>query len=82
MLGAGRETKESVIDYGAGIKLIRKTHDKVNEGDVIAEFYTSKDELIEPAKKRFLESITISNEDSKVEPLIYARVTADKVERR
>ena len=82
MLGAGRETKESVIDYGAGIRLIRKTHDKVNEGDVIAEFYTSKDELVEPAKKRFLESVTISDADSKVEPLIYARVTSDKVERR
>ena len=47
MLGAGRETKESVIDFGAGIKLVKKTHDKVAKGDTIAILYTSDEKLVE-----------------------------------
>ncbi|MFA6748849.1 MAG: pyrimidine-nucleoside phosphorylase [Candidatus Riflebacteria bacterium] len=45
MLGAGRETKDSVIDMGVGLKLVKHVGDKVSAGDVIAELYvnTSKD---------------------------------------
>ncbi|MBQ7078017.1 MAG: pyrimidine-nucleoside phosphorylase [Lachnospiraceae bacterium] len=81
MLGAGRETKESVIDFGAGIKLVKKTHDKVSKGDTIAILYTSDEKLVENAKARFLKSVTIEDKDSKVDPLIFARVTHDNIER-
>lgn len=81
MLGAGRETKESVIDFGAGIKLVKKTHDKVSKGDTIAILYTSDEKLVENAKERFLKSVTIEDKDSKVDPLIFARVTHDNIER-
>lgn len=81
MLGAGRETKESVIDFGAGIKLVKKTHDKVSKGDTIAILYTSDEKLVENAKARFSKSVTIEDKDSKVDPLIFARVTHDNIER-
>lgn len=40
-LGAGRTTKESKIDYGVGIKLLKQTGDKVNVGDTLAELYVN-----------------------------------------
>ena len=35
LLGAGRETKESVIDPAAGIRLLKKAGDPVKKGDVL-----------------------------------------------
>jgi len=35
-LGAGRATKDSIIDLTVGIVLNKKRGDKVNKGDVIA----------------------------------------------
>ncbi|MGX8714388.1 MAG: pyrimidine-nucleoside phosphorylase [Lachnospiraceae bacterium] len=81
MLGAGRETKESPIDHSAGIILKKKTGDKVAAGDVLAIFYTSKDELLPAAEKRFEESIRFSQEKPLEKPLIYGRVTAEGYEK-
>lgn len=80
MLGAGRETKESEIDYAAGIILTAKVGDYVEEGQTLAVMYANKEELFDAAAKRYHNSITISKEKSKEEPLIYARVTKDGVE--
>ena len=47
ILGAGREVKESVIDFTAGIKFYKKTGDYIKSGDIIAELYSSdKENLI------------------------------------
>lgn len=80
VLGAGRETKESEIDYSAGIILRKKTGDTVQVGDTIATLYSSCFEKILDAEKMLLESYTIEK-DIQMEPikLIYARVTADEV---
>lgn len=40
-LGAGRTTKESIIDYGVGIKLLKNTGDYVHKNDVIALLYVN-----------------------------------------
>ena len=79
ILGAGRETKESVIDFAAGIKLYKKTGDKVEKGDVIAELFTNRD-TADAAEKRLLDAITVSDEKMAEKPLIYARVTDKGVE--
>ncbi len=42
-LGAGRETKESEIDFTAGIVFDKKVGDKVAKGDKLATLYTSAD---------------------------------------
>lgn len=80
VLGAGRETKESEIDYSAGIILRKKTGDTVQVGDTIATLYSSCFEKILDAEKMLLESYTIEK-GIQMEPikLIYARVTADGV---
>ncbi|HEY9574468.1 MAG TPA: pyrimidine-nucleoside phosphorylase [Lachnospiraceae bacterium] len=81
MLGAGRETKESEIDYSAGIVLEKKVGDKVEKGDVLAVLYTSKEALFANAEKKYLDSIFIEEEKAEDKPLIYARVTKDGVEK-
>ena len=40
-LGAGRITKDSIIDYSVGIKLLKNTGDYVNKGDIIAKLYVN-----------------------------------------
>ena len=79
MLGAGRETKDSRIDYSAGIVLERKTGDFVEKGQVLAQFYASDEKLFAAAEERFLHAVVIGNEKPERQPLIYARVTRDGV---
>ncbi len=81
LLGAGRETKESTIDYAAGIILHAKVGDKVEAGQSLATLYANKEELFAASEKRYIESITIEDAKAKEEPLIFARVTKDGVER-
>lgn len=75
MLGAGRETKESDIDFTAGIEMKKKVGDPVCEGDVLAIMYASKEELFEKAEEKYLASVKIGETEPEKEPLIYARVT-------
>lgn len=42
LLGAGRLTKEDVIDFNAGIVLSKKIGDQVKSGDVLATLYTNQ----------------------------------------
>ena len=48
-LGAGRETKDSVINPRAGIMLYKKPGDKIKSGDIIARLFTEKEETINSA---------------------------------
>ncbi len=50
MLGAGRVTKEDVIDLGAGIRFLKKRGDKVSKDDVLCILYTGKDSKIKDDK--------------------------------
>ncbi|MDO4632530.1 MAG: pyrimidine-nucleoside phosphorylase [Eubacteriales bacterium] len=80
MLGAGREKKESSLDLTAGIVLSKKTGDTVQKGEVLARLYSSKEELLEPAAKRFLGAIEIGAEQPKARKEVLARVEAGKVD--
>lgn len=80
MLGAGRETLESEINYAAGIILKKKTGEKVEKGETIATLYADDESLFASAEKRYLESIVISDEPATRQPLIYAKVSAGNIE--
>lgn len=62
MLGAGRETKESRIDYSAGIYMKKKLGDYVKPGDVIAVLYASGEERISKADIHMRECLQIKAE--------------------
>lgn len=56
LLGAGRKTKEDVIDFSAGITMVKKVADEVKAGDTICILHTNLDiysEAIEMTKKAF-----------------------------
>jgi pyrimidine-nucleoside phosphorylase len=72
ILGAGRENKESKIDYTAGIELQKKTYDKVKKGDVVARLYTNNKESIDKAVHILNGSITFSDDKPLIRPLILA----------
>ena len=80
ILGAGRETKEDIIDYTAGIVLKKKTGDQIKKGDILAYFYTNKEEKIQPAMETFLKAFRVEAKKPEAEKLVYARVTADGTE--
>ena len=71
ILGAGRKTADDVIDILAGIKLYKKTGDKVNKGDVIATLYTEKQDTIATATEIINNAITFSEKAVESLPLIY-----------
>lgn len=81
VLGAGRETKESEIDYAAGIKIVKKTGDYVEVGETIATLYSSSFDGFAQAAKLLSDAYTIGKEKPEPEKLILARVTKDGVER-
>lgn len=81
VLGAGRETKDSDIDLSAGIIINKKVGDYVSKGDTVATLYSAKEETFISSENMLREAITIEKEKPEVEPLIYARVEKDKVER-
>ena len=70
-LGAGRLKKEDSIDFSAGIILKKKVGDKVEEGEIIAELYTSKEESLDELTKMYMDAITISQENNVDYKLIY-----------
>lgn len=81
ILGAGRKTKEDVIDFASGIKLVKKTGDLVEEGDTLAVLYTNDNSSVEEAEQLLLEAYTLSDTKPELEPLILAKVSKDGVER-
>lgn len=81
ILGAGRETKESRIDFSAGIILNKKVGEKVNTGEVIATLYSDDIGKCSIAEKVILEATYISNEKPVTYSSVIARVTADGVEK-
>lgn len=80
MLGAGRETLSSEIDYLAGIVLNKKTGDYVAAGDVLATMYASNEALFQKAEMLLQEAYAVELEKPVIQPLIFAKVTADGVE--
>ena len=70
LLGAGRNTMADQIDFSAGIKLLKKTGDKVEIGDTLAVLYTSDASRFAASQKKLLESTFIGKTKPNDEPLI------------
>lgn len=70
LLGAGRNTMEDKIDFAAGIKLVKKTGDKVSRGDVIAVLYSECESRFANAEKCLIEATHIGESKPEDVPLI------------
>ncbi|NLY19066.1 MAG: pyrimidine-nucleoside phosphorylase, partial [Clostridiaceae bacterium] len=74
LLGAGRKTKDDVIDPSAGIILAKKTGDRVNKGETIAILHTSEEKFISDAARVLSDSIIIGEVPPKAKPVIIGKV--------
>jgi pyrimidine-nucleoside phosphorylase len=81
ILGAGRETLDSVIDHGAGIILVKKVGDAVAKGEVLAYLHCNTDSRLEEARERLLGAYLIQDEDVVLPKLIHAVVRKEGVTR-
>lgn len=70
LLGAGRETKDSVIDMSAGIYLEKKIGDIVKKGEPIAICYAGTKEKLNRGMAMFESSIRYSKEAPRIPKLI------------
>ncbi|MDW7672233.1 MAG: pyrimidine-nucleoside phosphorylase [Bacillota bacterium] len=76
-LGAGRETKDSVIDLSVGIILNQKTGDAVKQGESLATLHANDLEKAKEAKAIVLKAYTIGREAPGKNPLIYEVIPID-----
>lgn len=70
ILGAGRLTKESLIDLGAGVVLLKKPGEWVEAGDPILELYTQSGDKKEEGLRLAAEAVSISLEKPSLGSLI------------
>lgn len=70
-LGAGRATKEDIVDLAVGIVLNKKRGNKVSVGETLAYIHANDERKIEKARKNIIESYHITSEKEEVSPLIY-----------
>ncbi|MCR5829972.1 MAG: pyrimidine-nucleoside phosphorylase [Lachnospiraceae bacterium] len=71
ILGAGRETKDSVIDPGVGLIIKKKTGDRVEIGETLATIYGNNTEKVKEASVRLRNSFDIGNDKTEPYKIIY-----------
>jgi len=69
-LGAGRVTKDSPIDLGAGVVLTRKAGEWVEAGEPILQLYGGNKEMLAEGLKLAQTLITVGSEAPELPPLI------------
>ncbi len=70
VLGTGREKKEDIIDYTAGIFLYKKIGDKINKGESLAKIYANSEELGLNSREILSQAYEISQEKPEIPDLI------------
>ena len=81
LLGAGRIQKGDAIDPAAGIIMKKKLGDYVRPGDVLCTMLADDPALFSAAEEMYRGGLILSEKKPPLPPLVYARVTADGVER-
>lgn len=73
MLGAGRETKDSVIDLAVGIVLHKKIGDPVEIGEPLLTIHANRED-IDAVKQKLNQHIKISEQPVTPPPLLYGTI--------
>lgn len=79
VLGAGRETKASIIDLAVGIVLHKKIGDFVKKGEAIATIYANNDEKKKISEEMVLKAYEIVKDKVIAKSLIKGIVTKDGI---
>jgi len=78
LLGAGRETKESLIDPAVGVVLRKKAGERVERGEVLAVLHVNGREKLPAARESIFSAFTVNDEPFSPAPLIYSVVSRQK----
>ncbi len=81
ILGAGRTTKESAIDYSAGIVMKKRIGEYVNKGDTLGEFHLNDMTKYSEAHSTFVQSFKIGTNKPRPNPVVLGIVTEDGVDK-
>lgn len=73
MLGAGRMTKEDLIDPKAGIIFYKSLGEKITSGEILAECFTDKKSMIEEVKRR-IEGAVVIQQKRKTPPKLIKKI--------
>ncbi|MEK4200582.1 pyrimidine-nucleoside phosphorylase [Cytobacillus sp. FSL K6-0265] len=74
MLGAGRATKESIIDLAAGLLLHKKVGDSVQKGEALLTIHSNMED-VEEVKNILINNIKIVSEEVTAPTLIHQVIT-------
>lgn len=77
MLGAGRATKEDVIDPAVGLVMKVRCGDAVRTGDTLCTMYVNDETNLADSIDLFLQAVTISENRQAVPPMIYKVITEE-----
>lgn len=80
-MGAGRVTKEDVIDPAVGFVMRKRIGDEIRPGDVICTLHAKDEASAREAEERILRALTLSPDPQPRATLLYALVTPGKVTR-
>lgn len=69
-LGAGRKTKEDIIDHAVGITLKKKVGDRVQQGDTIAILHSNSED-VKAAEEKLRSAYYFGKEQPTKQPLIH-----------
>ncbi|NND71789.1 MAG: thymidine phosphorylase [Rhodothermales bacterium] len=73
-MGAGRMRKEDQVDPLAGLILLKKPGDAVQQGEPIARLYTGKLDRISEFSERATAAFSVSSQPPDLEPLLVGRL--------
>lgn len=74
VLGAGRQTKEDVIDPAVGVVMKKRVGDTVKKGEVIVEIWSNDLNKTKQSENILLEAVEIKNIQPQKQPLVYGLV--------
>lgn len=78
-LGAGRRTKDSLIDLGAGVRLLKRVGDFVAVGEPLAILYSNQEHTLHPAWDLLTKGSKFGEEPPGHRPLILGKGDKDGV---
>lgn len=81
VLGAGKETKDSIIDHSVGIVLNKKIGDYVQTDDILAYIHFNDNEKKENAVKKLKSAYLIEETAKPKQPLIFGMVDKGGIKR-
>ncbi|HDL84856.1 MAG TPA: thymidine phosphorylase [Candidatus Acetothermia bacterium] len=77
LLGAGRFTKDDVIDPAVGIEVVRKVGEHANKGEPLAILHVNNEANLEQAGAMVAQAYTLGDKEVSAPELVVERVTGD-----